>query len=90
MIGYSSMCDYYGVVPMSVTEEASAPEPVRQTRGNKIRMIDDCAAILRCVNDYGNRARIIPEENDAEHAKRVADLAGKIHAARTALEMCWR
>ncbi len=79
----------YGLTHMSLEQEIAAPEPVKQTRRGKIRIIDDCAAIQRWIDANGGRAQRIPELNDADHAKLVQGLADKIHAARIALEMAW-
>ena len=76
----------YGLNPMSIDAEINAPDNIRQTRMNKIQIIDDCAIIIGWANQYINTARKIPEEDDARHAALVQELSDAIHTARLTLD----
>ena len=77
----------YGIEPMTVEQESSAPEPVKLTRQNKISMIDSCYLIVRMAQDMSEYVKRIPTENDPQHAALVQRLADKVQSARAAMEL---
>jgi hypothetical protein len=73
---------------MSIEQEANAPEPVRQTRRNKIDMVDSCELVIRMARDLMDYAKRIPVEDDARHAQLVQELADAVKSARAAVNYC--
>lgn len=78
----------YGIEPMTVEQEANAPEPVKQTRRNKIEMVDSCALIIRMAQELMEYAKRIPVEDDPRHAELVQGLADAVKSARAAVDYC--
>ena len=80
-----SYFDLYGLKPMSLEEELTAPAPIRETRSNKINIVSDCEDIMKVAGWLWEYARVIPEENDPVHAALVKKLADAISQAKTAI-----
>ena len=78
----------YGVEAMPIEQEIALPEPVKQTRRNKIDMIDSCDLIIRMAQEMAEYVKRIPEDNDTNHAQLVQGLADKVKSARAEMELC--
>ena len=65
----------YGLQPMSLEEEMNLPNTIRQTRNNKVQIINDCDNIARTIETLRWRAYACPELDDEEHAKLVDEYA---------------
>lgn len=70
--------DDYGLRHMSLKEEANAPQNIKKTRNNKVRIIDDCNAIISMMETLRIRARSCPELDEDGHAKLVEEFASLI------------
>ena len=68
----------YGMEPMSLEEEINLPKSVKQTRNNKIKIIDRLALDMRNIESLIDDARRIPECDDAKHAALVQKLTDAI------------
>lgn len=75
----------YGLQPMTFDEELAAPDNVKQTRRNKMTIIDNCAFMKRAIESVESRAKRIPEEDDAAHAKLIDDWCRKVLAVEEEL-----
>lgn len=67
--GITNLYHIYGIKPMSFSEEASMPENAKQTRNNKIHMIDKITNIRRMLDVIEGMARDIPEKDDENHSQ---------------------
>ena len=70
--------DTYGLKLMSLEEEANAPRNIKNTRNNKVRIIDDCNTIITMMETLRSRAYCCPELDDDAHAKLVEELANLV------------
>lgn len=75
----------YNLKHYTIDEEAKLPFTVRQTRENKIRIIDTCNFLLREIDSIIAVARLIPELDDENHSEIVNDYANAINNAKCAL-----
>lgn len=82
--------DAYGLKPMSLEEEANAPQNIKNTRNNKVRIIDDCNAIIAMMETIRNRAYRCPELDEDKHAKLVKNFACVVSAVRCEVDMVFR
>ena len=71
----------YGLTPMTFAEECDAPLPVRETRMQKVEIIDNCRLIIAQAQHIIKYAKRIPEDDDPAHAELVTDYANGIHSA---------
>lgn len=69
----------YGLEAMSVEEEMNLPAPMKQTRNNKVKMIDQLNLISRRIDGLINYAKRIPVHNNEVHAKLVQELADAVN-----------
>lgn len=82
------MADYvyigkdYGLQHMSLEEEFNLPKNMKQTRNNKVQIINDCDDITRTIETLRHRAFMCPELDDEAHAKLVDEYAALIRAVR--------
>ena len=74
----NAMYKHYGLQPMTLDEEIAMPAAAKQTRGNKMRIIDLCEDMRLQLYSIENRAKSIPETDDAAHADLVADLTNLV------------
>ena len=75
----------YGLKPYSLDEEVALPFEVRQTRDNKLRIVNLCISLIRDLEGIKEIAKNIPELDDAEHSTLVNDYREAIEDVRTAL-----
>lgn len=78
---YRNMCKRYGIAPLSMEEEAKLPQPVKQTRSNKMDIIDYCDHMAQMIDQIRNCAARIPEDNDNKHADLVQQWKFLVHKA---------
>lgn len=80
------MNNRYGLAPMTFEEEANAPATVKTKREVKVTVADRCALMRQLVDTIENRARLIPETDDEDHAKLVRGFGDAVLFAMLALE----
>lgn len=78
---------YYGLTPMTLAEEMNAPQYVRQTRFNKVKMVDEMQWVQKIAAQLEKQAKDIPEEDDEHHATLVQELRDCEHAVYVAMEL---
>lgn len=78
---------YYGIKPLSVEEEWDLPKDTRQTRNNKMKIIDACDHAERLLETIKLRAKGAPELDDPKHAALVQELADKVKEVCKAIEV---
>lgn len=79
--GITNMYHLYGIKPMSFSEEASMPENAKQTRNNKVHIIDKITSIRRMLDTIENITRNIPEKDNKEHSQLVESFKEKVDGA---------
>lgn len=77
-MGYEEICNKYGIVPLSVEEEAALSDAAKKTRRNKMQIIDLCEDMRLQLYSIENRAKSIPETDDAAQADLVTDLTNLV------------
>lgn len=75
----------YGLEAMSIEEEMNLPAPMKQTRNNKMKMIDQLNLVSRRVDGLINYIKRIPEDNDENHAVLVQELADTVDEIKKAV-----
>lgn len=70
--------DAYGLKPMTLDEEANAPQNIKNTRSNKVRIIDDCNSIMRMMESIRDRIYRCPELDEDGHARLVEEFASLV------------
>lgn len=78
---------YYGIKPLSVEEEWNLSKYTRQTRNNKMKIIDACDHAERLLETIKMRTAGAPELDDPKHAALVQELADKVKEACKAIEV---
>lgn len=81
-MGYEEICNKYGIMPLSVEEEAALSDTAKKTRQNKMHIIDLCEDMRLQLYSIENRAKSIPETDDAAQADLVTgltNLVSKMH-----------
>ena len=86
----SNMERIYGIKLLTVEEELNYPANAKQTRNNKMKIVDTCEHIKNLINVIECRAKGAPELDDAKHAALVQELADKVRNAQSLLESTWR
>lgn len=82
----NAIIERYGIKPMTFEEEWNQPENAKQTRRNKMEIIDTCEAARRMLETIERRARMAPELDDSNHVALVQELADKVKEAYKAIE----
>lgn len=62
----------YGLKPMTLEEEANAPENIKRLRGCKINIYDRCDSIRMKAYTIKIRAKLILEEDDVEYVRLIS------------------
>ena len=86
MYDFSWYYKEYGINPMTFEEELNMPKAEKQTRNNKIKMIGELEWIVRIANQEISHIRMIPEDNNQDHADLVQKYADIIHTAYVAMK----
>lgn len=60
--------DHYGIKPMGLDEHLALPAPVRQTRNNKVNLVNTLDHIEVWTRQLREITKRIPEDNDQCHA----------------------
>ena len=89
MIG-NAIINNYGLRPLTLEEELNQPELVKQTRGNKMKIIGTCEFAKTLIDTIEIRIRKAPELDDEWHATLVQELADKVNEAYKAIEKAAR
>lgn len=82
----NAIIERYGIKPMTFEEEWNQPENAKQTRRNKMKIIDTCEAMRRTLETIERRVRTAPELDDSNHAALVQELADKVKEVYKAIE----
>lgn len=82
--------DMYGLKPMSLKEEAEAPQNIRNTRNNKVRIINDCDAIMRTMESIRGRVYRCPELDEDGHAKLVEEFTSLVAEVKRKADEAFR
>lgn len=80
----------YGIKPLTVEEELNYPANAKQTRNNKMKIVDMCERIRSLIYVIECRAKGAPELDDAKHAALVQELADKVRDAHSLLKSTWQ
>lgn len=78
--------EQYGLRPMSICEELEASENVRAIRYGKMKVVDDCNAIIRQAENIVSRAKRIREKDDAELSEYIQGWLDLVHSARIKMD----
>lgn len=82
----NAIFEYYGIQQLTFEEELNQPENAKQTRRNKMEIIDICESARRTLETIKRRVRRAPELDDPNHAALVQELADKVKEACKAIE----
>ncbi len=82
----NAIIEKYGIKPMTFEEEWNQPENAKQTRRNKMEIIDTCESVRRTLETIERRARMTPELDDPKHAALVQEFADKVNEVYKAVE----
>lgn len=74
----NGMITWYGIKDLTYFDEWNLPENAKQTRNNKMKIIDTCYHARQQLEAIENRARGAPELDDTEHSALVQELADKV------------
>lgn len=80
------MSEKYGLQPMTIGEEINSSENIRAIRYSKMKIIDDCNAIMVEATNIIRRAQKCKEKDDAEHAEYMQKWLSIIHSCRIKLD----
>lgn len=82
----NAVFERYGIKPMTFDEEWNQPKNARQTRRNKMKIVDTCEFARRVLETIERRAITAPELDDSEHAALVQELTDKVKEAYKVIE----
>lgn len=80
----------YGIKPMSLDEEMNMSEYAKQTRNNKMKIIDTCNHIKNLIETIELITRQAPEKDDKYHAEIVQLLSDRINTVKVDVEVALR
>lgn len=81
-----SICERYGIKPMTLSEEAAMPPSIRRTRENKIYMIDAINLMRKQLDSMEFVVKQIPERDDDDHSQLIQKLREKVAVAKIYVE----
>lgn len=87
---YEGIIITYGIQRLTLKEELDLPKYAKQTRQNKMKIIDTCKYIEDLTETIKSRAKKAPELDDPKHAALVQELSDKVNEACKAIEDAWR
>ena len=79
----------YGMEPLSLEQEINLPWMVKQTRNNKMKIIDTCGHMTQLLETIKDTARMAPTPNDLEHAQLVQAYTDAVTEAYKAVQRAW-
>ena len=82
---YIGIYKCYGIKPMTFEEELNQPKYAKQTRYNKMKIIDTCKHAKSLLETIEWRTKGAPELNDEKHAALVQDMYDKVNEAYEAI-----
>lgn len=71
---------------MAFEEEINAPERIKQTRCNKLKMCGDLKFMLCLIKQMENQLYGIPEKDDPRHVRIIENLTRLTEEAKLAVE----
>lgn len=83
-IGGNYIVNYYGLRSHDCSE-FELPEALRQTRNNKIILVDTCEYLLHKMEYYKEYCKNIPEEDNAKHAELVQKFTAALMEVKKAM-----
>ena len=75
----NAIINTYGIKPMSFEEELNQPKYAKQTRQNKMKIIDTCNSAERLLETIRLRVKMAPELDDPKHAALVQEMMDKVN-----------
>ena len=82
---YSRIYTQYGIQPMTFEEELTQLKYAKQTRYNKIKIIDTCKHAKSLLETIEWRTKGAPELDDVTHAALVQEMYDKVNEAYEAI-----
>ena len=76
----------YGLQPMTINEEINASDNIRAVRYSKMKIIDDCDAIMIEAANIKRRAKKFKEEDNTENAEYIQKWLAIIHLCRIKMD----
>ena len=83
---YEGIINTYGLQRLTFEEELNQPKYAKQTRHNKIKIIDTCNLAEGLLETIKYRAKGAPELDDERHAALVQELMDKVNDMYQAIE----
>lgn len=87
---YENINNTYGLKPMSIEDEINLPKYAKQTRLNKVKIIDTCKYAESLIETIRWRTRKAPELDDERHAALVQEMMDKVDEMYKAIETACR
>lgn len=78
--------EVYGLKPMTISEEIDAPKNIRAIRYSKMKVIDDCNAIIIQAENIIRRAQKISEIDEDERAEYLQEWLKLVHSTRIKMD----
>ena len=78
---------YYGITPLSLEECAKLPEAMRQTRNNKVEIINMIDSINKSLENLKLRVKKAPVVDDKRHAQAIQTLRDSINRLSANLDV---
>ena len=83
---YEGIINTYGLQRLTFEKELNQPKYAKQTRRNKIKIIDTCNHAENLIETIKRRAKGAPELDDSKHAALVQEMMDKVNEAYKAIE----
>lgn len=87
---YENIFKTYGIRRLTLEEEINLPKYAKQTRQNKMKIIDTCKHAESLIETIKWRTKCAPELDDERHAELVQEMMDKVNEAYKAIEVAWR
>lgn len=89
MASYDEFCKSYGIKPLPVDEEFRLPKYEKQTRNNKMKIIDTCDHAAWLINQLKVGIKTAPVLDDEKHAALMQEITNKVDDFYKALEAAY-
>ena len=83
---YEGIVNTYGLQRLTFEEELNQPKYAKQTRQNKMKIIDTCEHAESLIETIRWRIKGAPELDDERHATLVQEMMDKVNEAYKAIE----
>lgn len=77
----------YGIQPVTIAEEINLPDNLRAIRYSKMKIIDDCQAIITEAENIISRARKFKEDDNTDNAEYIQKWLAMIHSSRIKIDL---